>query len=63
MGSLITAGGQTHAFLFDTAMNDLGTLPGGTESFAYGINSHGAVVGYSVTASAGFRPARDFWPC
>ena len=33
-GTLATAAGQTHAFLFDTAMHDLGTLPGGTESFA-----------------------------
>lgn len=49
-GTLITAAGQAHAFLFDTAMHDLGTLPGGTESFGYGINSSGVVVGYSETA-------------
>ena len=52
-GTLITAAGQSHAFLFDTAMHDLGTLPGGAESFAYGINSSGAVVGYSQTAVRG----------
>lgn len=54
-GTLITAGGQTHAFLFNTAMHDLGTLPGGAESFAHDINSHGVVVGYSQTANGSFR--------
>lgn len=54
-GTLITAGGQTHAFLFNTAMHDLGTLPGGAESFAYSINSHGVVVGYSQIASGSFH--------
>jgi probable HAF family extracellular repeat protein len=54
-GTLITAGGRTHAFVFNTAMRDLGTLPGGTESFAYGINSHGVVVGYSATPGRPFR--------
>lgn len=52
-GTLITTTGQAHAFVFDTAMQDLGTLPGGTESYAYGINSSGAVVGYSQTAVRG----------
>ena len=55
VGTMDTASGQTHAFVFKTAMRDLGTLPGGTASFAYGINSHGAIVGYSVTARGGFR--------
>ena len=36
-------------------MHDLGTLPGGTESFAYGINNHGVIVGYSTTANGTFR--------
>jgi probable HAF family extracellular repeat protein len=35
------------AFVYDTAMRDLGTLTGGTYSFGYGINSRGDVVGYS----------------
>ena len=55
VGTLITAGGQTHAFLFNTAMHDLGTLPGGAESFAYSINSQGVIVGYSNTANGSFR--------
>jgi len=33
------------------SITDLGTLPGGTFSIAYGINNHGQVVGYSDTAS------------
>ncbi len=31
-------------------MHDLGTLPGGTYSYAYGINSSGLVVGESYTS-------------
>ena len=55
VGTLITAGGQTHAFVFRARMHDLGTLPGGTESFAHGINNHGVIVGYSTTANGTFR--------
>lgn len=55
VGTLITAGGQAHAFLFTTAMHDLGTLPGGADSIAYGINSHGPAVGYSDIASGSFH--------
>ena len=55
VGTLITAGGQTHAFVFRTRMHDLGTLPGGTESFAHGISNHGVIVGYSTTANGTFR--------
>ena len=34
-------------------MTDIGTLPGGGESCAYGINDKGQVVGYSYTANSG----------
>ena len=43
-------GSSYHAFLYsDFAMTDLGTL-GGSESYAYGINTSGQVVGYASTA-------------
>jgi len=32
-------------------MRDLGTLPGGTVSFAYSINNNGQIVGYGNTAT------------
>jgi probable HAF family extracellular repeat protein len=45
-----TAGGSYHAFLSSgMALLDLGTL-GGTQSYAYGLNASGSVVGYSYTA-------------
>src|SRR5215207_10175943 len=45
---------NSHAFLYDSTngMKDLGTL-GGTNSYAYGINDSGQVVGYSDTANSG----------
>lgn len=37
-----------HAFLWQTGvLNDLETLPGGYSSFAYAVNAHGLVVGWS----------------
>ena len=39
---------SAHAFLYSGgSMQDLGTLPGGTTSYAYGINDNGQVVGYA----------------
>jgi len=49
------ASGECHAFLYsDGMMMDLGTLPGGTFSVAYGINNIGQVVGKS---------RKDSWEC
>ncbi len=55
VGTMELAGGKVHAFLFGTAMHDLGTLPGYTESFPHSINSHGVVVGYSAAQNRPFR--------
>ncbi len=42
--------GGNHAFLFaGTNLTDLGTLPGGLSSSAYGINNAGQVVGVSFS--------------
>src|SRR5258708_20588340 len=37
-------------------IKDLGTLPGGTRSFANGINNRGQVVGEATTVTGGNRP-------
>ena len=42
---------EIHAVLwsnYTSVPQDLGTLPGGTISYAYGINSSGQVVGFSA---------------
>jgi len=50
------ADGYWHAFLWQNgAMTNLGTLPGGTRSEAYGINDLGQVVGYAWTADVSCR--------
>jgi probable HAF family extracellular repeat protein len=44
-----------HAFLYSGGkMRDLGTLPGGTSSSAYGINTFGQIVGGGDTGDGGF---------
>jgi probable HAF family extracellular repeat protein len=43
--------GENHGFLFvGGALLDLGTLPGGSQSFAHAINNHGQIVGASEAA-------------
>jgi len=47
VGAATTAGGASHAFLYRTGeLLDLGTLPGGTASYATAINDRGDIVGY-----------------
>jgi probable HAF family extracellular repeat protein len=49
VGWSFTPAGVSHAFLWTpgVGMTDLGTLPGDTNSFAYGVNDAGDVVGVS----------------
>ena len=49
-------GGDQRAFLFAQGkMKNLGTLPGGTQSFAYGIDGRGRVVGASDAKDSALR--------
>jgi probable HAF family extracellular repeat protein len=51
VGGSVLAGGSFHAFVFQQgALSDLGTLPGGNNSEAFGLNESGQVVGTSGTA-------------
>jgi len=48
-----TPSGEYHAFIYaGSGLTDLGTLPGGTQSFAYGINNSGQVVGASDSSKS-----------
>ncbi len=49
--------GKTHAFLWLSPgdLKDLGTLPGGTLSVAFGLSSSDEVVGYSTSKKPGFH--------
>ena len=59
VGSSTITGGATHAFLWTPSapnstsgsIKDLGLLPGGTFSIAYGVNSAGQVVGEADTTN------------
>lgn len=53
VGHSQSARGEYHAFIYSGGpLVDLGTLPGGSQSFAYGINNSGQVVGASDSASS-----------
>ncbi len=43
--SQVTGNTARHAFLYDGSLRDLKSLPGATNSFAYGVNNDGTVVG------------------
>jgi probable HAF family extracellular repeat protein len=50
------AGGDQRAFVFSHGkLKNLGTLPGGTESFAYGIDDRGRIVGASDAKDSPLR--------
>jgi probable HAF family extracellular repeat protein len=56
-GSDLPGDQAQHAFLWQngTGMKDLGTLPGDTFSYAFGINDKGQIVGQSCPASGACR--------
>lgn len=54
-GWFSTSGSQ-HAFIYkDGVLTDLGTLPGGSISYGYGINNNGQVVGASTNSAGQFH--------
>jgi probable HAF family extracellular repeat protein len=55
-------GATTHAYrLSGNRLDDLGTLPGGAQSWANAINSAGQVVGASTVTSRGLNPLAFLW--
>ena len=56
IGYAALRGGDQRAFIYTKGrMRSLGTLSGGTQSFAYGINNQGHVVGSSDAKDSGLR--------
>lgn len=57
VAGMFTAAGQGHAFVTSSngSVIDLGELPGGTWSAAYGVNDSGQVAGYGNAGSGVFR--------
>jgi probable HAF family extracellular repeat protein len=51
---------QEHAFLYDGAMHDLGTL-GGTDSYGHDINNSGQVTGVSHHTTGSFESRAFLW--
>ncbi len=53
VGYAQVSSGENHAFLYQTGrLTDLGTLPGGTQSYAYAINNLGQAVGASDSSAS-----------
>jgi probable HAF family extracellular repeat protein len=51
-----TRSGEPHAFAYEAGtIRNLGTLPGGHQSFAYGVNGRGDIVGASTSANRSLR--------
>jgi probable HAF family extracellular repeat protein len=57
VGTSINSSGIAHAFLWNpaTGMEDLGTLPDGSLSVAFGVNASGQVVGWGDSPAASSR--------
>jgi probable HAF family extracellular repeat protein len=56
VGYAQVSSGANHAFLYRTGrLTDLGTLPGGTQSYAYAINNLGQAVGASDSSASAQR--------